>query len=148
MESSNTKVSNKFVHVVWASHILSFLNPYTSTTSEKHSQPDQEVDDEDREDFEDDIDQDFTSVDAQPLSANSEVLRQKFLDCVCELLSHTKGGRFVTAAALREKEDEVEVDIARNEGLNADDTAYLDSLMQFLAIQARGKPNPPWQGMF
>ncbi|KAF7122850.1 hypothetical protein CNMCM5793_000960 [Aspergillus hiratsukae] len=142
MESSSIKLSNEFVHVVWASHILSLLNPYTSTASGKYSQPDQVADDEDGEDFDDDIDQDFISVDAQPLSANSEVLRQKFLDCVCELISHTKGGKFVTAAALREKEDEVEVDIARNNGLNADDEEYLDSLKQFLAMQARELSHP------
>lgn len=135
MDSSSIRVSNEFVHVVWASHILSLLNPYTSTAGGK------EVDDEDGEDFDDDVDQDFTSADAQPLSTNSDILRQKFLDCICELLSHTKGGKFVTAAALREKENGVEVDIARNNGLDADDDEeYLDSLKQFLAMQARGKP--------
>ncbi|KAF4188964.1 hypothetical protein CNMCM7927_009634 [Aspergillus lentulus] len=102
-----------------------------------------EVDDEDGEDFDDDVDQDFTSADAQPLSTNSDILRQKFLDCICELLSHTKGGKFVTAAALREKENGVEVDIARNNGLDADDNEeYLDSLKQFLAMQARELPHP------
>ncbi|KAF4158536.1 hypothetical protein CNMCM6069_003922 [Aspergillus lentulus] len=102
-----------------------------------------EVDDEDGEDFDDDVDQDFISADAQPLSTNSDILRQKFLDCVCELLSHTKGGKFVTAAALREKENGVEVDIARNNGLDADDDEeYLDSLKQFLAMQARELPHP------
>jgi hypothetical protein len=131
MDSSSIKVSNEFVHVVWASHILSLLNPYTK-----------EADDEGGEDIDDDLEQDFSSVDAQPLSASSEVLRQKFLDCVCELLSHTKGGKFVTAAALREKEDEVEVDIARNNGLDADDEEYMDSLKQFLAMQAREISHP------
>ncbi|GFF71894.1 hypothetical protein IFM47457_05397 [Aspergillus lentulus] len=137
MDSSSIRVSNEFVHVVWASHILSLLNPYTSTAGGK------EVDDEDGEDFDDDVDQDFTSADAQPLSTNSDILRQKFLDCICELLSHTKGGKFVTAAALREKENGVEVDIARNNGLDADDDEeYLDSLKQFLAMQARELPHP------
>ncbi|KAE8389007.1 hypothetical protein BDV23DRAFT_157908 [Aspergillus alliaceus] len=45
MGPSSIKVSNEFVHVVWASHILKFLNPYTSTASRKYSLPDQEVDD-------------------------------------------------------------------------------------------------------
>ncbi|RLM00357.1 hypothetical protein CFD26_100340 [Aspergillus turcosus] len=136
MDSSSVEVSDELVHVVWASHILSLLNPYTITALDEPLQPNQEVNDDDEADFDDDLDQDFITIDAESLTANCEVLCQKFLDCVCELLAHTKGGVFVTAAALRESEDEVEVDIARNNGLSVKDEAYLGSLKRFLAMQA------------
>lgn len=141
MDSSSLQISDELVHVVWASHILSLLNPYTITASDETLQPNQEVNDDDEADSDNDSDQDFNSVDVEPLTANSEVLRQKFLDCICELVAHTKGGNFVTAAALREKEDEVEIDIARNNALKAEDKVYLDSLKRFLAMQADGKAN-------
>lgn len=147
MDSSSLQVSDELAHVVWASHILSFLNPYTITASDEPLQPDQKVNDDHGLGSGNDPNQDFNSIDAEPLTANSEVLRRKFLDCICELVAHTKGGNFVTAAALREKEDEVEVDIAQNNGLNADDRKYLDLLKRFLALQADGKANISGQGM-
>lgn len=147
MESSSLQVSDELAHVVWASHILSFLNPYTITASDEPLQPDWEVNDDDGVGSDDDTDQDFNSIDAEPLTANSEALHRKFLDCICELVAHTKGGNFVTAAALREKEDEVEVDISQNNGLKAEDQTYLDFLKRFLALQADGKANISGQGM-
>ncbi|KAK2734482.1 hypothetical protein FQN55_002652 [Onygenales sp. PD_40] len=137
MDSSRPKASDELVHVVWASHILSYMNPYTIIASDRPSnlQSKQEVNDDDGSDFDDGPNHDFSSIDNEPLTDNSEVLRQKFLDCICELLAHTKGGKTVTATALREKEDEVEVDIARNNGFNAKDEAYLGSLKRFLAMQ-------------
>jgi hypothetical protein len=141
MDSPSLQVSDELAHIVWASRILSLLNSNTITAPEEPLQPDQEVNDDDAADYDDDLDQDFKSIDAEPLTANNEALRRKFLDCVCELLAHTKGGSFVTAAALREKEDEVEVDIAQNNGLDAEDRTYLDLLKLFLALQADGKAN-------
>ncbi|CAL5871622.1 uncharacterized protein PFLUO_LOCUS5875 [Penicillium psychrofluorescens] len=147
MDSSSLQVSDELVHVVWASHILSLLNPYTRTASDKQLQSDQEISDDDGSDSDDDQDQEFDSLVAQHLTANSDVLRRKFLDCICELIAHAKGRNFVTAAALREKEDEVEVDIAQNNGLKAEDKTYLHSLKQFLAMQADGRVNVFEQGM-
>lgn len=147
--SSSLKASDGLVHVVWASTILSLLNPSTITASDELLQPNQAVNDDDGADSEsgDDLDQDFTSIDAEPLTANSEELHRKFLDCICELLANAKGGKSVTATALREKENEVEVDIARNNGLNAEDEAYLGFLKRFLAMQADGKVNSTAQSM-
>lgn len=141
MDSPSLQVSDELAHIVWASRILSLLNSNTITAPEGPLLSDQDVNDDSAVDSEDDLDQDFDSIDAELLTANSEALRRKFLDCVCELLAHTKGGNFVTAAALREKEDEVEVDIAQNNGLDAEDRTYLDLLKQFLALQANGKAN-------
>lgn len=41
---------------------------------------------------------------------------EKFLDCIAQLLSPCKGWNGVTATAIREREDGVEVDVARNDG--------------------------------
>ena len=147
MDSSSLEVSDELVHVVWSSHILSLLNPYTITAPDEPWQPKQDVNDDDGADFDNELDQDFTSIDAELVTASSEVLRQKFLDCTCELLAHTKGGKSVTATALREKEDEIEVDIARNNGLNTEDKVYLGSLKRFLAMHADCKANSSGQGM-
>ncbi|KAL5360163.1 hypothetical protein BJX96DRAFT_68673 [Aspergillus floccosus] len=134
------KVPKELLHVVWASHIFSLQNPYTINASDEALQPNQELSDDDEEDFDDDgPDEGSLSTKNYSLTANSEVLRQKFLDCISELLAHTKGGDFVTATALREKEDEVEVDIARNNGFNVEDEAYLGDLRKFLAMQTEGK---------
>lgn len=141
MKSPSLQVSDELARVVWASRILLLLNSNTITAPEGPSLSKQDVNDDSAVDSDDDLDQDFDSMDAELLTANSEALRRKFLDCVCELLAHTKGGKFVTAAALREKEDEVEVDIAQNNGLDAEARTYLDLLKQFLALQANGKAN-------
>ncbi|KAK0726806.1 hypothetical protein B0T26DRAFT_639839, partial [Lasiosphaeria miniovina] len=45
---------------------------------------------------------------------NDESIRRKFLNCIAELLDHTKGGRYVAAPALREKESSVEIDVTSN----------------------------------
>ncbi|KAA8641581.1 hypothetical protein EYZ11_013102 [Aspergillus tanneri] len=88
--ASSLKASDELVHVVRASHILSLLNPYIITAPDEPLQPNQEVNDDDKADFDDDSDQDPTSIDAEPWTTNNEVLRRKFLDCICELLAHTK----------------------------------------------------------
>lgn len=79
MDSSSPKVSDELVRVIWASHILSLMNPHTIAALEKPAQPDQKVhdDDDDGEGFDDDSDQDVISTDAGLLTANYDVLRQK-----------------------------------------------------------------------
>lgn len=143
MKYSISKATDELAEVVWASHILSYLNPYTSTASDEPLQPDRlpidrEVNGDDGGDFDDSPD---ISVDTETLTGSDEVLREKLLDCVSELLAHTKGGKYVTATALREEEDSVEIDIARNHGFNAKDEAYLTSLAKFLAMQGNSKHN-------
>ncbi|KAM0425349.1 hypothetical protein ACHAPT_009405 [Fusarium lateritium] len=94
------------------------MEPAHNTTSDEPSQPDDApaaVDAQD-EDDEDMADADIASLDAEILTPQDDKVREKFLDCVSELLSHTKGGKFVTAAALREKEDSIEIDLVRNDG--------------------------------
>lgn len=49
------------------------------------------------------------------LQGPRESIRSKFLDCVAQLLSPSKGWESVAATALREQEDFVEIDVARND---------------------------------
>ena len=140
MDPPSLKLPQELINVVWASHILSLRNPHTIIASDDALQANQDLSDDEEEDFDDDgPDDDSLSTKADFLTASSDVLRQKFLDCISELLAHTKGGDCVTATALREKEDDVEVDVARNNGLKLEDEAYLGGLKQFLAMQAEGK---------
>jgi hypothetical protein len=147
MESACLKASDELAHVVWASVILSLQNPHTITTSgnDDPSHRNQESLDEDREyegdsdtDSVDDSAEDLASMEAGQLAGTGDRLRQKFLDCISELLAHTKGGKYVTATALREKEDQVEVDISRNSDFRTSDTEYLALLERFLGMQGDG----------
>jgi hypothetical protein len=152
MQSATRKASDELAHVVWASVILSLQNPYTTTTSgDDSSHRNQESLDKDREYDEDsdtesvdDSAEDLASIEAGQLAGTGDRLRQKFLDCISELLAYTKGGKYVTATALREKEDQVEVDIARNSDFTTSDTEYLALLERFLAMQGDGRfPKAP-----
>ncbi|CAI7639200.1 unnamed protein product [Penicillium pancosmium] len=103
----------------------------------KHEPSDDETTD-DEGDYEDGPQFDSTSTDTAVLATGDEVLREKFLNSISELLAHRKGGKYVTAAALREKEDSIEVDIARNTEFEPKDSDYLSSLARFLHRQ--GEP--------
>ncbi|SPO06386.1 uncharacterized protein DNG_09075 [Cephalotrichum gorgonifer] len=139
MASPIASLPHEFARVVWASHILSYLNPYTETRSDKHPQATispsvhQNVDSDEDDDLDDDADIETASQIMELLTPYDTNVREKFLNCVAELLSHSKGGATVTAAALREKEDSVEVDLSRNAGFGALDERYLSLLAGFLA---------------
>ncbi|CAI7607135.1 unnamed protein product [Penicillium bialowiezense] len=139
MKIPSPKAIDEVAKVVWASHILSYWNPYTTPESDKPLQPkhtpsDDEITDDD-EDYDDSPDTDNTSTDTAVLAVSDEALREKFLNSISELLAHTKGGKHVTAAALREKEDSIEIDIARNTGFGREDNNFLSSLARFLSRQ-------------
>ena len=89
--------------------------------------------DDGEEDFEGNLDaNEISHNQAATLGAYDEPIREKFLNRIAELLSHTTGGKYVTVAALREKEDRVEVDIARNSPFESRDLVYLASLSSFM----------------
>lgn len=143
MEIPSPKAIDEVARVVWASHILSYWNPYTTPMLDKSLQPkhtpsDDETTDDD-EDYDDSPDIDNTSTDTALLAVGDEALREKFLNGISELLAHTKGGKHVTAAALREKEDSIEIDIARNTGFEREDNNYLSSLACFLTRQGESE---------
>lgn len=142
MEIPSPKAIDEVAKVVWASHILSYWNPYTTPMSDKPLQPKHTPSDHDTtddEDYLDSLDIDNASTDTALLAVGDKALREKFLNSISELLAHTKGGEHVTAAALREKEDAIEIDIARNTGFGREDNNYLSSLARFLSRQGESK---------
>ncbi|OQE24193.1 hypothetical protein PENFLA_c010G07111 [Penicillium flavigenum] len=98
----------------------------------KHTPSDDEITDDD-EDYDDSPDTDNASTDTAVLAVGDEALREKFLNSISELLAHTKGRKQVTAAALREQEDSIKIDIARNTGFGREDNNFLSSLARFLS---------------
>lgn len=113
---SRTEPDERIAHVIWAAHILSYLD-------KKRSHIEYQQLEEIPEDAELECDYvDAETERAQILGASSDSVRSKFLDCIAQLLSPCKGWDAVTASALREQEDFVEVDVARNDcfGTNTD----------------------------
>lgn len=153
-------VSDEYAQVVWASHILSYLNPYTCSKTDGPKQTgrmldaspedgDEEEDDDD--DYDDEMDDCLgadliaTGAGPHPLAVSDEPIRQKFLNCIAELLAHKKGGKYVAATALREKEDSVEIDIASNSPFKPSDEEYLACLVRFLGERS-AEEGPPTDG--
>jgi hypothetical protein len=143
--TTNKPVSLEFARVVWGSHILSYLNPYTKNLAGKHPQATSgvsgydEVDSDEDNAWDSDTEMEGMTEDTDLLTPYDTKIREKFLNCVAELLSHSKGGATVTAAALREKEDSVEVDLSRNNGFEKHDDTYLTLLARYLAAEDIGK---------
>ncbi len=138
MEPSSVAAPDELYRVVWASHILSYLNPHTNAVSGSQernpSQPNEDhLDSGEDADLEEEDDCETASQDNDTLTPYDPDIRKKFLNAIAELLSHTKGGANVTATAVREKEDSIEVDLARNGGFQQSDVQYLNSLEAFLA---------------
>jgi hypothetical protein len=135
-----------FAHVVWAAHILSYLTKRRSQTGLVRTT---DLGDEaDNQEY-DGQDVDFKTETATALSSPIDALRQKFLDCLAELLSPSKGWDDVTSTALREYEDRVEIDVARNAGFDVPvsptmagdvevkkDEEYLRSVEEYLSSQS------------
>lgn len=148
--SASIRYEQRIAHVVWASHILSYLTGERSNTTLLLP----ELDDD--ENFDTDKLEAETDK-AGNLIDSDHSLRSKFLDCVAELLSPSKGWQHVVATGLRESEDFVNIDIARNDGFDkaqscdgvrgshvkvADLRSYLGHLQKYLlsASQQGMKP--------
>ncbi|RYP51167.1 hypothetical protein DL768_003435 [Monosporascus sp. mg162] len=95
--------------IIWVVHILSYL-----TKGRSHVGLEQ-LDANYEEEELDDGELDTTTERMACLSGSKESIRFKFLDCVAQLLSPSKGWDYVVATALREREDFVEIDVARND---------------------------------
>ncbi|BCS19476.1 uncharacterized protein APUU_12304S [Aspergillus puulaauensis] len=117
-------------HVVWAAHIISYLTN-KGNNAELADEADDDTDNDEITDHETDCETEKAVI----LSGSRESVRRKFLDCIAQLFSHCKGRGGVTGAALREMEDGVEVDIARNDGFSSDLEAlgYCRIVEQYLA---------------
>ncbi|GKZ40822.1 hypothetical protein AbraIFM66951_006356 [Aspergillus brasiliensis] len=144
MASETTHLQEEDVaHIVWAAHILAYL-----TKGRSHAQAEQSGDaaasDADSETdteaaFDDETD--TATEKAAALSSSRDSVQRKFLDCICQLLSPCKGWDGVTAAALREEEGGVIVDVARNGGVDSDPAIleYCRMLENYLACCASAK---------
>ncbi|KFH46078.1 hypothetical protein ACRE_030900 [Hapsidospora chrysogenum ATCC 11550] len=147
MERPAYQTSDEFARVVWMAHILTYKNPYTWTAQDAPSDREDaaidgtsDCDDESQcgDGFDEDMEDETASQDIGRLTAYDQDVREKFLDSIAELLSRSKGGKHVIATALRENEDSVEVDVARNDEFAAMDDEYLSSLTEFLALHGDG----------
>jgi hypothetical protein len=100
----------RIARIIWVIHILSYLTKERSHTGL------QQLDANDNEDEPDDDDElDAATERMACLSGSKESIRFRILDCVAQLLSPSKGWDYVVATALREREDFVEIDVARND---------------------------------
>jgi hypothetical protein len=125
-------------HVIWAAHILHYLSGERSQTG---LLPELETD-EDFEADESDVETQNNMIQTAPIDS----VRSKFLDCVAELLSPSKGWDYVVSAGLRQSVECTEIDVARNDGFSRiveseageqlvrdGNTWYIDQLQKYLA---------------
>ncbi|KAJ5764911.1 hypothetical protein N7520_004470 [Penicillium odoratum] len=125
--------------IVWAAHILFYL-----TNNRKHEELHEDQNNLERDNNADDSSDYETDYETEKnviLSSSRDSVRQKFLDCIAQLLSPCKGWDWVTAAAIREGEEGVEVDITRNDGFVSDEEnermSYCKMLEEYLDSNAR-----------
>lgn len=111
--------------VVWAAHILSYLKDKQNHEELREVEKNGECDSNTDESSDCETDKNFI------LSGPRNSVRQKFLDCIAQLLSPCKGWDGVTATAIREGEDGVEVDIARNDGFLSDEDSFDGEIMGY-----------------
>ncbi|MCJ1384572.1 hypothetical protein MMC17_007689 [Xylographa soralifera] len=126
-----------FARVIWATHILWFL-------SANRSQQDlvlKDLDDCDEEGLDNFGDDATDTKNLGLLTSSDEGIKIKFLNGIAELLSPAKGWNYVSATALRESEDSVEVDLVRNGGFgnkesyeSPADAGYIAALRNFIDI--------------
>ncbi|KAI1141100.1 hypothetical protein F5Y05DRAFT_299180 [Hypoxylon sp. FL0543] len=106
----NMEFEERRAHVLWAAHILSYLTNQRPLESMRQSLPGEE--DDEIEPSELDADTEGTMILTESLSS----IRCKFLDCVAQLLSPSKGWDYVVATAIREDISSTEILVARNDG--------------------------------
>lgn len=98
--------------VGWAIFILSYLTKTRSHAELPICDADGENEDEDHDEH-DNLDAETER--AAVLQGPEDLVHSKFLDCIPQLLSLPKGRDHVAATALREHDDHVAIDVARND---------------------------------
>jgi predicted lipoprotein len=117
MEEHTRKSSNcqeRVAHVIWAARILAYLSKAAG-----HPQPSDSSNNEEeelRDVHVEDVNAD-TEI-AAALTGTDDLIQTKVLDCIAQLFSPAKGWAHVTATAIRQREDFVEINIARNDSFN------------------------------
>lgn len=115
--------------VFWAAQILYYLTKDRS--HEELLKAENTVGSGSHTDDSSDHETDYETQKNMILSGPRDSIRQKFLDCIAQLLSPCKGWDGVTATAIREGEDGVEVDIARNDGFLSDEDCFDSEIMEY-----------------
>lgn len=134
MAINELSADKAFAHVIWAAHILADLSGKNQSLGSISGSDLDDNEDEDKDQDQSNAGADIKSDVNDELVPYAVPLREKFLDCIAELLSRKKGWHHVTATAIREHEDFVEVDVARNSGIEEDDDrAYFILLEKFMA---------------
>lgn len=105
--------------VLWAAQILALLSmagsrPLAQTPHD--SSGEKEEDHEDLDIGDNDGDTDIAAA----LTGTADSIQKKVLDCVAQLFSPAKGWDYVTATAMRQREDFVEIGVARNDSFRMD----------------------------
>ena len=132
--SFRTSDSTAFAHLIWSAHLLCYLScqqsqtPLSPTTANS-SDPDSD------EEFASDVNTVFNQPDTG--------IKEKLLDCLAEILLHTRGWHHVTATGLWEGFNDLVVDVVRNAGfdtnetnpLSAKDSAYFIKIENFMSTQ-------------
>lgn len=108
----------RLARVVWAAHILCYLTKNRSHAELVKAENTAEIGS--HTDDSSDHESDYETEKKMILSGPRHTIRRKFLDCIAQLLSPCKGWDGVTATAIREGEDGVEADIARNDNFLLD----------------------------
>lgn len=115
--------------VVWAAHILYYLTKNRSHAELLETENTTEIGGhtDDSSDYEADYETEKNMI----LSGPRDSIRQKFLDCIAQLLSPWKGWNGVTATAIREGEAGVEVDIARNDEFLIHGVCFKSEILEY-----------------
>ena len=101
--------------VGWAVFILSYLTNKRSQVELLRCDADKDEEEEEEEEDHEHGDLDAETERTVVLQGPRDSVRSKFLDCIAQLLSPSKGWDNVCATALREREDFVAIDVARND---------------------------------
>lgn len=115
--------------VVWASHILCYLTQNRS--HEELLKAENTLESGSNTDDSSDHETDYETEKNMILSGPRDSILQKFLDCIAQLLSPCKGWDGVTATAIREGEDGVEVDITRNDCFLSEEDCFDSEIMGY-----------------
>ncbi|EPS35747.1 hypothetical protein H072_10781 [Dactylellina haptotyla CBS 200.50] len=143
-------VEERSARIFWAIHILSYLSKLGSLPEGQESK--HKNHEENKGDLS--IDDIATTRATMMQGLEHSSLSKKFLDCIAQLFSPDKGWSYVTATALREHEDFIEIDIARNDcfgvnkissdpqtsGFQLEERSYCDHLRSYLATSADPEP--------
>jgi hypothetical protein len=126
---------DRVAQVLWAAHILALVSK-TGSHTQGQTPRDPFVEDEEEHEDVNDIDSDTER--AANLAGTDDSVQRKVLDCIAQLFSPAKGWASVTATALRQREDFVEVDIARNDSFHMNNSHELPH--RYLPMFASGTP--------